>query len=136
VPAPPSFDYAVIRIVPRVEREEFLNAGVILFCPERRILAVRVRFDEDRLRALWPSVDLEPSVELEEVKRHLDAFVRVAEGAPDAGPIARLSQRERFHWLAAPRSTIIQVSAVHSGICDRPEEKVDWLFERLVVAAH
>jgi hypothetical protein len=128
VPAPPSFDYAVIRIVPRVEREEFLNAGVILFCPERRILAVRVRFDEDRLLALWPAL------ELEEVKRHLEAFVRVAEGAPDAGPVARLSQRERFHWLAAPRSTIIQVSAAHSGICERPEEKVDWLFERLVAA--
>jgi hypothetical protein len=100
-----------------------------LFCPERRILAVRVRFEDDRLRALWPSVDLD------EVKRHLEAFVRIAQAAPDAGPVARLSQRERFHWLVAPRSTIIQVSPVHSGICEQPAEKVDWLFEKLVVTA-
>lgn len=127
MPAPASFDYSVIRLVPRVEREEFLNAGIILFSPERRFLAVRVRFDEDRLLALWPFIDLE------EAKRHVEAFVRVAEGDVDAGPIAGLSQRERFHWLVAPRSTIIQVSAVHSGICEQPEEKVNWLFQRLVI---
>lgn len=125
--APVSFDYAAIRVVPRVEREEFLNAGVILFCPERRFLAVRVRLDEDRLRALWPAIDLE------EAQRHLEAFVRVAEGVAEGGPIARLSQRERFHWLVAPRSTIIQISAVHSGICEEPEEKIARLFENLVL---
>jgi hypothetical protein len=126
VPAPPSFDYAAIRIVPRVEREEFLNAGVVLFCPEQKFLGVRTRLEEERLRALWPSVDLD------EIRRHVEAFVRVAEGSPDAGPIARLSQRERFHWLVAPRSTIIQVSAVHSGLCEQPLEKLEHLFEKLV----
>jgi hypothetical protein len=129
VPAPPSFDYAAIRIVPRVEREEFLNAGMILFCPERKFLGVRTHLDAERLRALWPSTDIE------EIRRHLEAFVRVAEGAPDAGPIARLSQRERFHWLVAPRSTIIQVSAVHTGICEQPLDKLDQLFETLVATA-
>jgi hypothetical protein len=126
VPAPPSFDYAAIRIVPRVEREEFLNAGVILFCPERKFLGVRTRLDQERLRALWPSIDLD------EIRRHVEAFVRVAEGAPDAGPIAQLSQRERFHWLVAPRSTMIQVSAVHSGMCEQPIDKLEQLFETLV----
>ena len=126
MPAPPSFDYAAIRIVPRVEREEFLNAGMILFCPERKFLGVRTHLDAERLRALWPSIDIE------EIRCHLEAFVRVAEGAPDAGAIARLSQRERFHWLVAPRSTIIQVSAVHSGICEQPVEKLEQLFGTLV----
>ena len=129
MPAPPSFDYAAIRIVPRVEREEFLNAGMILFCPERKFLGVRMHLDPERLRALWPSLDME------EIRRHLEAFVRVAEGASDAGPIARLSQRERFHWLVAPRSTIIQVSAVHSGICEQPMDKLEQLFQRLVATA-
>ena len=129
MPAPPSFDYAAIRIVPRVEREEFLNAGVVLFCPERKFLGVRTILDEERLRAVWPSIDLD------EIRRHVEAFVRVAEGAPDGGPIARLSQRERFHWLVATRSTIIQVSAVHSGICEQPQEKLDWLFERLIAVS-
>lgn len=129
MPAPPSFDYAAIRIVPRVEREEFLNAGMILFCPERKFLGVRTHLDPERLRALWPSLDME------EIRRHLEAFVRVAEGASDAGPIARLSQRERFHWLVAPRSTIIQVSAVHSGICEQPMDKLEQLFQRLVATA-
>ena len=129
MPAPPSFDYAAIRIVPRVEREEFLNAGVVLFCPERKFLGVRTILDEERLRAVWPSIDLD------EIRRHVEAFVRVAEGAPDGGPIARLSKRERFHWLVATRSTIIQVSAVHSGICEQPQEKLDWLFERLIAVS-
>lgn len=129
MPAPPSFDYAAIRVVPRVEREEFLNAGMILFCPERKFLGVRTHLDAERLRALWPTIDIE------EIRRHLEAFVRVAEGSPDAGPIARLSQRERFHWLVAPRSTIIQVSAVHSGICEEPLAKLEQLFETLVATA-
>lgn len=131
MPAPPSFDrpsfdYAVIRVVPRVEREEFLNVGVVLFCPERKYLGIRIRLEANRLRTLWPAIDLE------EIQRHVDALVRVAEGAGDAGPIARLSQRERFHWLVAPRSTMIQVSAVHGGICDRPEENIERLFSALV----
>lgn len=123
---PASFDYAVIRVVPRVEREEFLNAGVIVFCPQRRFLGVRVQLGEDRLRALWPGIDTD------EIRRHVEAFVRVAEAAEDAGPIARLSQRERFHWLVAPRSTMVQVSAVHSGICEEPERSLWSLFAAMV----
>jgi hypothetical protein len=126
VPVPSSFDYAVVRVVPRVERGEFINAGVIVFCLERRYLEARVVVDEARLRALWPELDVEL------VRKHLEAIPKIAAGALSAGPIARLSQRERFHWLVSPRSTIIQVSPVHSGICEEPENTVDKLAERLL----
>lgn len=121
-----SFDYAVIRVVPRVEREEFVNAGVIVFCLERRHLEARTRVDRGRLRALWPEVDLEL------VERQLRAFERVAAGDPEAGPIARMSQRERFHWMTSPRNTIIQTSAVHPGICDGPEGVMERLLGQMV----
>jgi hypothetical protein len=121
-----SFDYAVIRVVPRVEREEFLNAGVVLFCLQQRFLQARVQVQEKRLRALWPHLDLQT------VRLHLEAFVRICQGDLDAGPIARLSQRERFHWSVAPRSTMIQVSPVHSGLCDDPEVVIEQLFRKLV----
>jgi hypothetical protein len=121
-----SFDYAVLRVVPRVDREEFINAGVILFCLEQRFLGARVHADENRLRTLWPEIDLEL------VRRHLDAVVKICEGDAGAGPIAKLSQRERFHWLVAPRSTMIQVSAVHSGLCKAPHLAIDHLFQNLV----
>ena len=126
MPVPSSFDYAVVRVVPRVEREEFINAGVIVFCLERRYLAARVVVDEPRLKALWPQLDVEM------VRKHLEAIPKIAAGDPDGGPIAKLSQRERFHWLVSPRSTIIQVSPVHSGICDEPENTVEKLAERLL----
>jgi hypothetical protein len=126
MPAPSSFDYAVIRVVPRVEREELVNAGVILFCLEKDFLAARVEVNEPRLRALWPEVDLDL------VRRHLEAIPRICAGDPDAGPIGRLSLRERFHWLVAPRSTIIQVSPVHAGLCDHPERALDDLFSKAV----
>lgn len=122
----PSFDYAVIRVVPRVDREEFVNAGVVLFCLQKDFLAARVEVDEARLRALWPELDVDL------VRRHLEAIPRICAGDPDAGPIARLSIRERFHWLVAPRSTIIQVSPVHGGLCDNPERALDDLFRRMV----
>ena len=125
MPAQSSFDYAVIRVVPRVEREEFVNAGVIVFCLERNFLAARVHVDDERLKALWPEIDVDL------VQRHLEAFPRISAGDPSAGPIARLSLRERFHWLVSPRSTIIQVSPVHTGICESPEQALDRLFERL-----
>jgi hypothetical protein len=121
-----SFDYAVIRLVPRVEREEFLNAGVVLFCLERRFLDARVHIPEKRLSAFWPDLDLDL------VRRHLEAFVKVCCGDAAAGPIGHLPQRERFHWLVAPRSTIIQVSPVHSGLCESPELAIEQLFNRLV----
>lgn len=126
MPVPSSFDYAVVRVVPRVERGEFINAGVIVFCLERRYLEARVFVDEVRLRALWPQLDVEL------VRKHLEAIPKIAAGDPSAGPIARLSQRERFHWLVSPRSTIIQVSPVHSGICEEPESTVEKLAERLL----
>lgn len=122
----PSFDYAVIRVVPRVDRGELINAGVILFCLQKDFLAARVEVDEARLRALWPEVDVDL------VRQHLEAIPRICAGDPDAGPIARLSIRERFHWLVSPRSTIIQVSPVHSGLCEEPERALDDLFRRMV----
>ncbi len=127
MPARSSFDYAVVRVVPRVDRGELLNAGVILFALERDFLAARVQIDEPRLRALWPDTDLDL------VRQHLEAIPRICAGQPDAGPIARLSLRERFHWLVAPRSTIIQVSPVHSGLCDHPERALAELFDRMVL---
>lgn len=125
MPALSSFDYGVLRIVPRVERGEFVNAGVILFCPELRFLAARTHLDRERLRALWPGVDADM------IAAHLAAFMRVALGEPHAGAIARLSQRERFHWLVSPRSTVIQISPVHSGLCDDPQAMLDQLFEKM-----
>ena len=126
MPKPSSFDYAVLRVVPRVDRGELINAGVILFCLERDFLAARVEVDAPRLRALWPEADVEL------IRQHLEAIPRICAGLPDAGPIARLSLRERFHWLVAPRSTMIQVSPVHSGLCDQPERALDELFSRMV----
>jgi hypothetical protein len=121
-----SYDYAVLRIVPSVEREEFANAGVVLHCPELAYLACRVEIDEGRLRALWPALNLEI------IRSHLEAFPKICAGDPGAGPIARLSRRERFQWLVSPRSTIIQVSPVHSGMCASPEAAVEEIFRRLV----
>ncbi len=121
-----SFDYAILRIVPRVEREERINAGVILFCLERDFLQARVELDEGRLRVLWPATDIEL------VRQHLEAIPRICAGNPDAGPIARLTQRERFHWLVFPRSTMIQVSPVHSGLSEQPDRTLDELFRRMV----
>ena len=119
------FDYAWIRVVPRVEREEFVNAGVIVFCPEKNFLDARIHLDETRLRALWRELDIEL------VRKHLQAVRDICAGDHSAGPIAALSKRERFHWLVAPRSTIIQPSPVHSGLCADPVQSLDHLFEQL-----
>ena len=123
---PASFDYAIIRVVPRVERQEFINAGIVLFCLEKRYLAARIHIDEARLKALWPAIDLDL------VREHLSAITRICEADPNAGPIASLSQRERFHWLIAPRSTIIQPSPVHTGICDNTDDLLDRLAQQLL----
>ena len=122
-----SFDYAVIRVVPSVEREEFLNAGVIVFCLQKRVLEARVRFDEARFLALWPELDVE------RVRLQLRAICDVCVGKESAGPIGRLSQRERFHWLVAPRSTMIQISPVHSGLCESPEAALQKMFQQIVL---
>jgi hypothetical protein len=125
-PAGSPFSYLILRVVPSVERGECFNVGVALFCRQMGFLGVRVALDPSRLAMLAPDV---PAAELEE---HLSALVRVAEGAPDAGPIAALSQSERFGWLAAPSSTIVQPSAVHTGLSADPAETLAGLFGRLV----
>jgi hypothetical protein len=128
VPVPSSFDYAVVRVVPRVEREEFINAGVIVFCLEHKFLEARIVIDEPRLKALWPEIDIEL------VRRHLEAIPKIAAGDESAGPIARLPLRERFHWLVSPRSTMIQMSPVHTGLCEgEPKEMVNELERRLLL---
>ena len=126
--APPlsQFQYAVVRIVPRVERGESLNAGVILLCRERRFLGARVSLDERRLAAFAPDTD--PAA----IRPHLAAIERIAAGDPSAGPIAALGIGERFHWLVAPSSTVIQPSEVHTGVCEDPQRELDDLFEQLV----
>jgi hypothetical protein len=129
VPERKAFQYAILRVVPSVERGERLNVGVALLCPERRFLGIRVALDEERLRALAPSVD--PAA----IRAALEAIVAVAEGDPAAGPLASLSTSERFGWLAAPSSTVIQPSAVHTGLCDDPVETLDHLFASLVLPA-
>jgi len=126
VPAPVSFDYALVRVVPRVEREEFVNAGVILFCLQRDFLAARVELDRERVLALWPGADLEV------IDGHLAAVPRICAGGEGSGPIGALAPRERFHWLVAPRSTVIQVSPVHSGLCEDPEQALERLVDRMV----
>jgi hypothetical protein len=116
-----SFDYALLRVVPRVEREEFINAGVVVFCLEKKYLAARIRLDDARLKALWPEADVAL------VCQHLEAAERVCAGDESAGPMAKLPQRERFHWLISPRSTVIQPSPVHTGVCDETEGLLDRL---------
>ena len=120
------FQYAVIRVVPRVERGESLIAGVIVLSRPRKFLGARVSLDEARLRAIAPDAD--PAT----ILPHLQAVERIAAGDPSAGPIAQLSIAERFHWLTAPSSTVIQPSEVHTWLCDEPEQELDHLFERLV----
>jgi len=120
------FQYAIVRVVPRVERGEFINVGVILFCRARRYLAARIALDERRLEALGPAP---PGV-----REHLDTLVRIAAGEDDAGPIAGLSQSERCHWLSSPSSTVIQTSPVHTGLCDDPDELLEHLMRTLVAA--
>jgi hypothetical protein len=125
VPAPISFDYAVVRVVPRPDLEEFINAGVIVFSAERKYLEACVQVNESRLRALWPDIDVNL------VRQHLEAIPKIAAGDPAAGPIAGLSQSQRFHWLVAPRSTIIQISPVHTGVCEQPDRVLENLARRL-----
>ena len=121
-----SYDYAIVRVVPRVDREEFVNVGVIVSCPSRDFLAARIELDEQRLIALDSTVDLAV------VRKHLASIPTICAGGPDAGPIGKLTPRERFHWLVAPRSTIIQTSRVHSGRCTDPSNLLDHLLDAMV----
>jgi hypothetical protein len=121
-----AFQYAVWRVVPDLERGEALNAGVVVFARRHGFLAARARLDPARLRALARDTDADA------VARHLDALVRIAAGDPLAGPIAALPASERFGWLTAPSSTVVQPGPVHTGLCDDPQALLDRLFERLV----
>ena len=120
------FQYAIVRVVPDVERGECLNAGVVMLCRPRRFLAAKVGLDEARLRAIAPDAD--PAT----ILPHLAAIERIAAGDPSAGLLARLVAAERFHWLVAPSSTVIQPSEVHTGLCEDPAEELEHLFDRLV----
>lgn len=120
------YDYAVLRVVPRVEREEFVNVGVIVSCSAKAFLEARIELDEKRLVALDSSLDIES------IRSHLATIPAICAGGEQAGPIGQLSQRERFHWLVAPRSTIIQISAVHTGYCKDPSEVLEHLLDTMV----
>ena len=126
MPGDSEFQYAILRVVPRLERGEQINAGVVLFARRAGFLEARVRMDVERLHALAPEVDPAP------LTRQLEALARVAAGDPSAGPIASLPQSERFAWIVAPSSTAIQASAVHVGLCGDPAAELDKLFEELV----
>jgi Protein of unknown function (DUF3037) len=120
------YDYAVIRVVPKVDREEFINAGVILSCPDKSFLEARIKLNESRLLSLDPSLDLEM------VRTHLETIPTICHGGDGAGPIGQLPQRQRFHWLVAPRSTIIQTSPVHTGRCSDPAAALEHLVAKMV----
>jgi hypothetical protein len=126
MPALHSYDYALVRVVPRVERGEFVNVGVVLFSRSRRYLCAKIEVDRERLLALAPELDLA------EIEEYLAAIPRVCLGGEEAGPIGRLSPAERFHWLVAPRSTVIQPSPVHSGLSADPEAALEDLMNDLV----
>lgn len=120
------FEYAVIRVVPRVEREEFINIGVILYCPKQRFLKVRFLFDDQRINAFAYTLDADC------LKDNINSFERVCNGDKQAGPIAKLDIASRFRWLTATRSTVVQPSKVHPGLCRDADETLNKLFEQLV----
>ena len=121
-----TYDYAIIRVIPRVEREEFVNVGVIVSCPTKGFLEARIELDEQRLMALDATLDIAT------VRDHLAAIPTICAGGEQAGPIGQLSQRERFRWLVAPRSTTIQTSPVHTGGCKDPTAVLEHLLDTMV----
>ena len=125
-----TYDYAIVRVVPKVDRPEYVNNGEIVSCPQRELLLARIELDERRLMALDPTLDLQS------VHSHLAAIPAICLGSEQAGPIGRLSQRERFHWLVAPRSTVIQMSPTHTGSARDLEAVVERLLETMVRSPH
>lgn len=121
-----TYDYAIIRVVPKVEREEFVNVGVIVSCGSRRFLQARIELNEARLFAIDASIDIET------VRQHLAVIPMICAGGKQAGAIGQLPHRERFHWLVAPRSTIIQTSRVHTGICEDLTTVLEHLLDKMV----
>jgi hypothetical protein len=127
MPGKDLFEYAVIRVVPKVEREEFLNVGVILYCAKQKFLQTKFNVDQQRLTALCQKTDIEM------LKEYLNGFEQVCKGSREAGEIGKLSIAERFRWLTATRSTVVQTSKVHPGLCDDANEMLEKLFNELVV---
>lgn len=127
MPEHSSYDYAIIRVVPRVERGECINVGVILFCRTRRFLGALIHLDEQRLLVLAPDIDVEM------VRDQLNMITLTCAGSAEAGSIGRMSLSERFHWLVSPRSAIVQPSPVHSGLCDDPEAALHHLLKTMVL---
>ena len=121
-----SFDYAIVRVVPRVDREEFINVGIILFCRAQRLLVARAKLDPARLAALAPHLDAAL------VQKQIDLLPRICAGGAEAGALGKLSQTERFLWLISPRSTTIQVSPAHAGLCEDPNAELHRLFKEMV----
>jgi hypothetical protein len=121
------YEYAVIRVVPQVEREEFLNVGVILYCPSQKFLECLCSLDERRLCSFSNRADVE------EIKDHLHSFAQICKGSKDAGPIARLDLPSRFRWLTATRSTVVQTSKVHPGLCEDPAQTLEKLYKEQVL---
>ena len=121
-----SFEYAVIRVVPFVERGEFINVGIVLYCRARSFLDAQTSLDEARLRALAPGAD--PA----EITSYLEAMQRICQGGSGSGPIGQLTQRERFHWLVSPRSTVIQTSPAHAGLCHDPAAMLQHLMATVI----
>jgi len=121
------FEYAVVRIMPRVEREEFMNTGVVLYCARQKFLKAMIRVDDARLSVFCPSCDAAA------VKEHLLAFERICQGGKSSGPIGQLPIAERFRWLTATRSTVVQTSKVHPGFCVDAGETLEQLYEKLVL---
>lgn len=121
------FEYAVIRIMPRVEREEFMNVGVVLYCSSKKFLRAKFILDKDKVTSFSPEIDIE------EICEYLTAFERICEGHKDGGPIAKLPLPERFRWLTATRSTVVQTSKVHPGFCSDPAEMLERLYEQMVL---
>lgn len=124
------FEYALLRVVPRVEREEFINAGVVLHCQETNFLDARIHLDYDRLRAIDPEADHKA------ILAHLETARLVCQGGPKAGSIGSLPQVQRFGWLVAPRSTVVQASPIHTGFTEDPEEALDHLLDTIVRTPH
>lgn len=121
------FEYAVIRVVPRVEREEFINAGIILYCAKKHFLQALFIVDAQRMTALCPATDAA------EIGAHLAAFQNICNGNPAGGPIGKLDAASRFRWLTATRSTVVQSSKVHPGFCKDPAETLTRLYNELVL---
>ncbi len=127
MPGKQLFEYAVIRVVPRVEREEFMNVGVILYARDQQFLQMLYRVDVKKLAAFSENLDIS------EVEEHLLSIERICKGGPGSGPIGQMDMASRFRWLTATRSTVVQPSKVHPGFCNNPQEALQQLFEQLVL---